>query len=166
MLYSENMNAKPSTKPNLPNEIFWGQEYSWRKDMQVNFWLTMAAIVSALADIIFRHVVKQWPMEGRVAVVLVEFLCLALWSRAMIRWIHGMDEMQRRITTSVAFFAVGATFFIMMLWHRLDREGLFNLILPQPKAGGSWDICTVCHGFLLFVLFYSIGRVMFNRQYK
>jgi hypothetical protein len=155
-----------TAKPNLPNEIFWGREYSLRKDMQVNFWLAMAAIISSLADIIFRHTVQHWPLEGRVAVVLVEFLCLALWSRAMTRWIRGMDELHRRIMTSVVLFAVGATFFFMMLWHRLDREGLFNALLAQPKPGASWDICTVCNGFLLFVLFYGIAQVVFNRRYK
>src|SRR5882724_9006376 len=123
-------------------KFFWGKEYSWRMDSKVNGWLALAAVISSLADILFAHTVKQWPLEARVGVVFAEFLALALWARSMTRWIRGMDEMHRRITTSVMLAAVGATFFFMLLWHRLDREGLFNAIFPQPKPGGSWDICT------------------------
>ena len=163
MLYTaENMNAKP----NLPNEIFWGKEYSWRKDRTVNGWLALAAVISSLADIIFAGTVSHWPLEARVGIVVAEFLALALWSRSMVRWIHGMDEMHRHITASVVLTAVAATFFFMMLWHRLNHVGLFDAIFTKPRSGGSWDICTVCHGFLLFVLFYGIAQVIFNRRYK
>ena len=155
-----------NAKPNLPNEIFWGKEYSWRMDGKVNGWLALAAVISSLADILFAHTVKQWPLEARVGVVLAEFLALALWARSMVWWIRGMDELHRRIMTSVMLSATGATFFFMLLWHRLDREGLFNVIFRQPKSGGSWDIGTVCHGFLLFVLFYGIAQAVFNRRYK
>ena len=95
-----------------------------------------------------------------------EFLALALWAKAMVGWIRGMDEMHRRITTSVVLFAVSATSFFMLLWHRLDRAGLFNAAFSQPIKGGSWDICTVCHGFLLLVLFYGVAQAIFNRRYK
>jgi len=53
-----------------------------------------------------------------------------------------------------------------MLWHRLDAAGLFEAIFPTPNAGGSWDICTVGHGFLLLTLFYFAGFSKFNRHYK
>ena len=155
-----------NNKPNLPNEIFWGREYSWRKDGKVNGWLTLAAVISSLADIIFAHAVKQWPLEARVGVVLAEFLALALWARSMTQWIRGMDELHRRITTSVVLASVSATFFFLLLWHRLDRAGLFNVAFGEPKTGGSWDICTVCHGFLLLVFFYGIAQAVFNRRYK
>ncbi len=155
-----------NTKPNLPNEIFWGKEYSWRMDNKVNGWLALAAIISSFADIIFAHAVSQWPLAARVGIVLAEFLALALWARSMTRWIRGMDEMHRRITTSVVLSSVGATFFFMLLWHCLNRVGLFDALFGQPKSGGSWDIGTVCHGFLLLVLFYGIAQAMFNRRYK
>ena len=163
MLYTApNMN----NKPNLPNEIFWGKEYSWRMDQKVNGWLCVAAVTSGLADIIFARTVNHWPLLARVGIVLVEFIAIALWARSMTQWIRGMDEMHRRITTSVVLTATGATFFFMMLWHCLNRVGLFDVIFVKPKPGGSWDICTVSHGFLLLIIFYGIAQTIFNRRYK
>lgn len=156
-----------SNEPNLPNEInFADKEYSWRVDQKVNGCLLLAVIISALCDIMFPQVVRHWPTGVRVGIVVVEFLAIALWARAMVRWIRGMDELHRSITTSVVLFATGATFFFMMFWHRLDAAGFFNAFLPKPKAGGSWDICTVGHGFLLLVLFYALGQRIFNRRFK
>ena len=162
MLYTGNMN----TKPNLPNEIFWGKEYSWRVDRKVNFWLCLATVISGLTDILFARFVSHWPLGVRVGIVLAQFFALALWAHSMTRWIRGMDEMHRRITTSVALIATGATFFFMMLWHGLNRVGFFDAVFVKPKPGNSWDICTVCHGFLLFVLFYGIAQSVLNRRFK
>jgi hypothetical protein len=105
-------------------------------------------------------------LEARVGIVLAEFLALALWARSMTQWIRGMDELHRRITTSVMLSSVSATFFFMLLWHCLNRVGLFDALFGKPKSGGCWDIGTVCHGFLLLVLFYGIAQAVFNRRYK
>lgn len=151
--------------PNIPDEIFLGgnKEYSWRTDLKVNGWLALAAVISSLADIIFAHTVKQWPLEARVGIVLVEFLALALWARSMTQWIRGMDEMHRGITLAAVLFAVSATFFFVLLWHRLEVAGFFEAICPGRK---SWDIGTVGHVFLLMTWFYIFGYSIFNRRYK
>lgn len=166
MLYTApNMNT--NLKPNVPGEIFLGEkDYSWRKDWNVNGWLFVATIISALCDIMFSQVTRQWPLGARVGIVCAEFATIALWVRSLTRWIRGMDELHRRITTSAVLFAVGATFFVMMLWHRLDAAGFFDAIFGRPKPGGHWDICTVGHGFLLLTLFYFLGHTIFNRRYK
>jgi hypothetical protein len=132
----------------------------------VNGWLFVATLISAFCDIIFYHAVWQWPLSYRAGIVLAEFLAILLWARNLTRWIRGMDELHRRIIMSAVLFAVGATFFILMFWHRLDAAGFFNAIFGQPKSGGSWDICTVGHGFLLLTLFYFLGHTIFNRRYK
>ena len=156
-----------NAKPNVPGEIFMGEkEYSWRTDWQVNGWLFVATLISAFADIMFPQVVRQWPLGWRVSIVLAEFLCIALWVRNLTHWVRGMDELHRRITTSAVLFAICTTFFCLMLWHRLERAGLFDAILPGSKAGVGWDICTVGHGFLLLTLFYFAGFSFFNRRYK
>jgi cytosine/uracil/thiamine/allantoin permease len=163
MLYTAFMNSKP----NVPGDIFMGEkEYSWRKDWNVNGWLFVATIISALCDVMFPQVTRQWPLGWRIGVVCAEFAAIALWARALTVWIRGMDEMHRRITISAVLFAVSATFFFAMLWHRLDHAGLFAAIFPKPKNGGGWDICTVGHEFLLLTLFYFVGHGIFNRRYK
>lgn len=156
-----------NNKPNVPGEIFLGDaEYSWRAEWKVTGWLSVATIISGLADVMFPHVVRQWPLAGRIAVPLAEFAAILLWARGLNRWIRGMDELHRRITSASVLFAVSATFFVLMLWHRLDSAGLFNAVFGQPRGGGSWDICTVAHGFLLLTLFYFAGHKIFNRRYQ
>ena len=110
--------------------------------------------------------VQAWPLGWRVGIVAAQFAAIALWARTLVRWIRGMDELHRRITATAALFATSATFFFLMLWHRLDAAGLFNAIFPSLKSGGSWDICTVGHGFLLLTLFYFVSHSVFNRRYK
>ncbi|HTR43121.1 MAG TPA: hypothetical protein VMH87_16020 [Pseudomonadales bacterium] len=155
-----------NSKLNTPDDIAFGQKgYSWRKDFKVNGWLFVAAVISGLCDIMFRHVVKQWPMGWQTAIVVAEFLAIWLWTRDVRAWVHGMDELHRRISVSSILFAVCATFFVMMFWHGLDRAGLFNVIFRQPGKVG-WDVCTPTHGFLLMILFYIGGQAFFNRRYK
>ena len=163
MLYNNVMN----TKLNVPGEIYLGEkEYSWRIDWQVNRWLFVATIISALADVMFPDVVRQWSLAAPIGIVIAEFAAIGLWARALARWIRGMDELHRRITVSAVLFSVSATFFFLMLWHRLEATGLFNVLLSSPTGGGSWDICTVGHGFLLLTLFYFVGFSIFNRRFK
>jgi hypothetical protein len=162
MLYTAAMNEKL----NVPGEIVLGnQQYSWRMDWSVNGWLMVATLLSGCTDIIFRHATSQWPLGGRVAIVAAQFGFLFLWSRALGQWIRGMDEMHQRITTAAVLFAIGATFFVLMLWHRLEAAGLFaGLASRNPNA--TWDICTVAHGFLLMTLFYFLGFRFINRRYQ
>lgn len=168
MLYIALTMTSKLNKPNVPGEIFMGQkDYSWRADWKVNGWLFVAAVISALSEFLFAQEVRHWPLVYQIGIVIAEFLAIALWIRDLTIWIRGMDELHRRITTSAVLFAVSATFFVMMLWHRLDRAGLFNAIFPKPKIGSvGWDICTVGHGFLLLTLFYFVGFTVFNRRYK
>jgi len=164
MLYTR---CKMNTKPNIPGEIFLGEkEYSWRADWRVNGWLFVATLISGACDIVFPHATGQWPLGVRAGIVLAEFLAISLWARNLARWIGGMDELHRRITAAAVLFAVSTTFFILMLWHRLDAAGLFNAIFGAPKYGTGWDICTAGHGFLLLTLFYFCGHSIFNRRYR
>jgi hypothetical protein len=157
-----------NSKPNVPGEIFLGtQEYSWRMDWTVNGWLIMATLISAFCDIMFPSMVAAWPLAWRVMLVLAQFSAIALWARSLTRWIRGMDEMHRRITVAAVLFAISATFFVIMLWHRLEAAGLFQALFPSPaRPHASWDIATVAHGFLLLTLFYFLGHRLFNRRYQ
>lgn len=162
ILYTEDMN----TKPNLPDEIWLGKkEYSAWTDWKVNGWLFVATLISAASDIIYPHVVKSWPMAIRLLVALLPFVALLLWVQNLARWIRGMDELHRRITLAATFFTVSATFFLVVLWHRLERAGVFQAIFPSGHPS-SWDIGTVGHIFLLMTFCYFLGYRIFNRRYQ
>jgi hypothetical protein len=157
-----------STKLNVPDEIVLGnKDYSWRIDWTVNGWLFVATLISGFSDILFPHLVKQWPVGYRVAIVLVQFSAILLWTRALARWIRGMDELHRQITIAAVLFATNATFFFVMLWHRLEVAGLFQAMFSSGKhPNASWDIGTLAHIFLLLTLSYFLGYFIFNRRYK
>jgi hypothetical protein len=130
-------------------------------DFKVNGWLFVAAILSGASDIVFSQQVKQWPLALQVVVALVPFGAILLWARSIVRWIHGMDELHRRITMSAVLFAISASFFIVLLWHRLVVSGAF-----PSKPGASWDIGTVAHVFLLMTFFYFLSYFVVNRRYQ
>ena len=149
-------------KPNLPDEIWLGKkEYSMWTDWRVNGWLFTATIMSAASDIMVPHLVKQWPLALRATIAVVPFLAILLWARSLARWVRGMDELHSRITLAAILFATNACFFFVLLWHRLDKAGVF-----PSTAGFSWDIATVGHVFLLMTFFYFLGYRIFNRRYQ
>ena len=164
MLYT----ARMSTKPNLPDEIWLGKkEYSAWTDWKVNGWLFVAAIVSGASDILFPHVVRGWPIAVRAVVAVIPFVALLLWARTLAQWIRGMDELHRRITLAAILFTVSATFFFVVLWHRLERVGVFQALFPSSSpSAASWDIATVGHIFLLMTFCYFLGYRIFNRRYQ
>jgi len=164
MLYSRFMN----TKPNHPDEIWLGKEvYSLRADWKVNGWLFIAALVSCASDILFPVQLQQWPVVLRAVVALIPFLAILLWARSLARWIRGMDELHRRITKSAVLFTVSASFFVVMLWHRITKAGVFQALFPgRGNPDASWDIGSVGHVFLLMTFFYFLGWRIFNRRYQ
>jgi hypothetical protein len=154
-----------NSKPNIPDEIFLGgsKQYSWRTDLRVNGWMLLAVLMSGASDFFFTHQVRQLDVTLRTLIALTPFLAIALWTRCLTQWIRGMDELHCRITLAAVLFSVSATFFFVMLWHRLEVAGFFEAICPGRK---SWDIGTVGHVFLLLTLFYILGHTLFNRRYQ
>jgi hypothetical protein len=149
-------------KPNIPDEIWLGkEEYSAWKDLKVNGWLMVAALISGASDIVFRSALREWPIYWQVMVALLPFLAILLWAQSLLRWVRGMDELHQRVTLSAVLFSTGASFFVVLLWQRLvGADGLFS------GAAASWDIGTVAHVFLLMTFFYFIGFRIFNRRYE
>jgi hypothetical protein len=155
-------------KPNHPDEIWLGkQDYSVWKDWRVNGWLFVATIISALCDIVFRSEVRQWTFWLQVVVAILPFIAILFWMRSLARWVRGMDELHRRITSEAILFTTSATFLFVMVWHRLDKVGVFQAIFPGGHGSdGSWDIGTVGHVFLLLTFFYFLGYYLTNRRYQ
>jgi hypothetical protein len=156
-----------NNKLNVPEEVIPGKDYSFWADMKVNGWPVVAALIWGASDVLFPHMVRLWPIGWRVAIAVAPFLIIPLWVRDVTRWIRGMDELHQRITLAAILFAVSTTLFFVVLWHRLDKVGVFQAILPTSKNPDvRWDICTFGHSALLLALFYFLGYAIFNRRYK
>ena len=160
LLYMSIQQEMRMNKPNHPDEIWLGKEdYSAWTDWRVNGWLLVAALISGASDILLPHVVSQWSWPVRAIIAVVPFVAILLWVRSLKHWIGGMDELHRRIMAAATLISLGGTFFVVILWHRLNMAGVF-------PAGGNWDIATVGHSFLLMTFFYFLGFHLSNRHFR
>jgi hypothetical protein len=163
MLYILVMKAKPPVPDEL---IMFHKEFSLMTALKVCRWWFAALVISAVFDVIFPDLKKPWPLGWRTAIVLAEFLALLLFVFDAARFIRKMDELQRRITIAALFFSAGASFFLFVLWLRLEREGFFNAVFGPPVVNGTWGISSAAHACALLGGFYGLGFLIFKRRYK
>src|ERR1035438_9505292 len=117
-----------NNKPNIPEEVIPGKNYSFWTDMKVNSWIIVALFTSFVTDMLLHsnvprmlHIHEQdspvlfgflhphaenWPVAMRVIIELLPLLMCVLWVRNIARWIRGMDELHRRIMLETLLFAV------------------------------------------------------------
>lgn len=156
-----------NTKLNVPDQmILIHREFSWRTAWTVNRWFFLAATISLVSEVIFHEAHKHWSLGLRLAILFAEYLAVLLCTRDAKKWIHGMDELHRNITTKILFFAVSASFGFFLLWLRLEREGFFLAVFGPPFWNNTWGIYSVFHVFALLSFFYGIGYLIFMRRYK
>lgn len=155
-----------SYQPNLPGEIQPGPQYSFTTDCRVNVWMFVAMACSLTTDLFFRSEARAWPDSLRALAALAPLLAILLWTRRLARWIQGMDEMHRSITTSACLFAVAATFFSVTAWHHLSRLAVLHAFFPgQMKAYASVDVCVPWLILWLLLIAYAAGQRIFTRRY-
>lgn len=155
------------TKLNVPGEIEPGPSYSFRSDWRVNAWMYVAMAISVLTDLVFRNEVRSWPELFRALAALSPLLAILLWIRRLVRWIQGMDELDRSITKAACLFATAATFFFILAWHHLSRLAVLNSLFTgrwQPYA--SMDLCVPWLVLWLLLITYVAGQRLFNRRFQ
>jgi hypothetical protein len=164
MPYSAAMNEKPP----VPDELFmFNGQFSLRMAWKVCRWWLAAFVISAVFDLIFPEVKKQLPLGWRTTIVFAEFFAIVLFCFDVARWIRSMDELQRRIALELFLFSVSASFFVFVLWLRLEREGVFNAVFGPPILGNNtWGISSVAHACVLLGGFWGVGYLIFKRRYK
>jgi hypothetical protein len=153
MLYTARMN----TKPNIPEEIAPGKDYSFWTDMKVNGWCWVATVTAFVNEVFFLPHHKDWPVVIRAVIALVPLVASLLWMWSVAGWIRGMDELHRRITLASCLFATIATLFVVTALHLLVVAGVFS---GKFQATAGFVI------IWLVVCFYILGHSIFNRHYK
>jgi len=151
--------------PNIPGEVVpAGQEFSLPKAWNVNAWLLVAALTSALSDVVYSQALRQWPVGWRLAILLFEYAAVLLWVRRLAAWIRGMDEMHRQITVATFLFSVGTTLLLTLLWLRLEAGGYFEAIIGRRLGFGMG---TLSFAILVHSVFFALGHyLIFNRRYR
>ncbi|MGH7993283.1 MAG: hypothetical protein ACREDQ_07195 [Limisphaerales bacterium] len=146
-----------SNKPNIPEELAPGQQYSFRKEIKVNGWCWVAVVTSFTGECWLLPHHKDWPMVWRVTIALIPLVASLLWVRSVAEWVRGMDELHRRITVAACLFATVATLFVVAALHFLVTAGVIPAHF-QATAGFVIIWLVVC--------FYILGQILFNRRYK
>lgn len=146
-----------SNKPAIPQEIEPGSaHYSLRAEIKVNGWSWVAVLTSFAGEVLLLPKHPEWPTALRTAVALIPLVASLLRVRSLMRWVRGMDELQRRITTAASLFATATTLVVIGALHPLTVAGVF----PQRFQATA--------GFVviwLVVCFYLLGRGIFSRRY-
>jgi hypothetical protein len=154
-------------KRNTSEEVMPGRNYSFWADMKVNGWLMVAAVTTFFGDSWPYHH-KGCPDTVRAIIALIPLPISLLWIRSAARWIRGMDESQRRITTAACLFASTWTLVVVTLWQRLNQAGTLEAIFG--KAGLNFEKHALTGNFtlslgLIFFL-YFLANAIVNRRYK
>ena len=154
-----------SHQPNIPGEIVLAdQEFSLPKAWSVNAWLFAAVLTSALSEVVYSQAFRQWPVGGRLVILLFEYAAILLWVRRLAVWIRGMDEMHRQITLATFLFSVGATLLFTLLWLRLEVGGYFEALFGGRTGFGMGSLS---FAILVHSVFFAVGHyLIFNRRYR
>ena len=154
-------------KPNLPEEIQPGAGYSFAVDCKVNAWMFVAMVISITTDLFYRNEVREWPAYLRILAAVATLLAILLWVRRLARWIRGMDELHRSVTSAACLFATAITFFLVAAWRHLSRLEVFHAVFPgRLKAYANVDLCVPWLILWLLLIFYAVGQMIFTRRYR
>ena len=154
LLYTARM-----SEPILPESVQPGKHYSFRADLKLNTWAFVALLVSAIARWLLRHH-PEWGALLQSAVALSPLIPSLFYVRSIVRWIGGMDELQRRIQLEAALFATIGTVLITTAIGLLEGNGLL-FSSGRLQHGLGWE-----GTFAVIIFLYVLGNIVVNRRYR
>jgi hypothetical protein len=128
--------------------------YSLKRDLHLNAWLAVAA-VTYLADLYLSRRNPDWSPLALGLMALVPLVPGSLYVRSWLRFIRGMDELQRRIQleafllTALGTILVGTVINTLNangvalagVQHGLGLGGVFVVMYPLWLVGGAVANC-------------------------
>ncbi len=144
-------------KPNLIESVTpCTGEYSLRRDLRLNAWLLVATVVY-LAERALLNRRPEWTPLVRALVSLAPLLPALLYIRSWVRFIRGLDELQRRVQVEAHLFAAWGTIIAGIVLEALNQQGAIGLLPHGLGFGGVMVI--------LFPL-WLVGVAIANCRYK
>ena len=148
-------------KQNPPNTLESLQPcsglYSLRKDLKLNFWFFVAT-VTWVANLALAKSHPEWGPSTRAACALSPLVPGLLYLRSCMRFVGGLDELQRRVQLEAWLFAAIGTLLIGTAVNTLGSSGVRMGELEHGMGVGSAAILT----FALWL----VGCAVANRHYK
>jgi hypothetical protein len=163
MLYSALMN----NKPNIPEEIGLGKQYSWRASAKAGGGWMMLAFLTDLPGmrLIERH--EDWPLALRAGIAMIPLVATLLYVLCTAKWVRGMDELHRRVALESFLFATVAYLFLAAAFFLLNHAGVANAIAQSTglhlERVPFWN-CTFI--LCLTYIFFGVGYSVLNRRYQ
>lgn len=132
-------------------------QYSFRKDVRLNVWFVVtAATYLVTKSVISNH--PDWDSWSKVLMALTPLLPGCLYARTCMRFIRGLDELQRRIQLEVLLFAMTGTLVVSWIISALNANGVqVRRFLHGLEMGGA---------FVVLFGFWIVGNFVVNRRYK
>jgi hypothetical protein len=132
-------------------------QYSARKDIRLNAWLAVAVAVYVIGQLLDKwH--PGWSVAIRAALALAPFAPGLLYVRSWMRFISGLDELQRRIQLEAWLFAVMGTMLAGIAINTLGESGI-HLGGLEHGMGMGW-------AFIVGFVPWLVGSALANCRYK
>ena len=116
--------------PNLPEEA---TQASWRSLKGGGAWLILAMLAELVCGY-FLHQHSEWSSVWRATISLVPLVLGGLYIRSVLRWVAGMDELQRRLMLNSFLFATIAYLAFSAFWLTLDRSGALAALASATQV--------------------------------
>ena len=147
------MNKPNTIESLLPLSV----QYSLRQDLRLNGWLLVATVVYLVVLYLERRNPGWSPLVRGVA-ALVPGLPGLLYVRSWVRFVRGMDELQRRIQVEAFLFAALVT---------LGLGAVINTLAAREVPLGPLD-----HGltlgwiYLVLIVLWTVRTVTIRARYQ
>ena len=144
-------------KPNVFESVWpCSGQYSFKRDLRLNAWLAVTMLVY-LGQLYVLRENAGWTPLGRSAVALLPLIPFLLYIRSWVRFVRGLDELQRRVQGEAYMFAAWGTLIVGIILATLNQEGAINLAPHGLGLGGVL--------FLVWPL-WLVGVAIANCRYK
>jgi hypothetical protein len=132
-------------------------QYSMKADLRLNAWLAVAGVVW-VADLELLKRYSEWSPLLRGVLALAPLVPGLLYVRSCMRFVRGLDELQRRIQLDALIFAAMGTVIAGMAINTLNAHAVPMGALKHGLGIGQ--------SFVLMVALWIVGSATANRRYK
>ena len=132
-------------------------QYSFKTDLKLNAWLGVA-MLTAPASLYVVRTHPDWSSPWRAAFALSPLVPGLLYVRSWVRFVRGLDELQRRLQLEAFLFAALGTILVSTVINVLNAQGVDVAIVKNGlELGGAFTV--------LFGL-WAIGTGIAKCRYK
>ena len=145
-------------KPNLMESVQpCSGQYSFKTDVRLNAWFVVAAVVWMVdLALLKRH--PEWSPLEKSLLELIPLIPGLLYIRSGLRFIRGLDELQRRIQQEAWLFAALGTIIVSTGINILNAHGVQSEALKHGLGLGGT--------FMLIFTLWLVGSAIANCRYK